>query len=491
MSSSPSIDPGVRPGDVLAGKYRVERILGAGGMGVVVAAHHLQLDEKVALKFLIPDALGNTEALARFEREARAAVKIKSEHVARVSDVGKLENGAPYMVMEYLEGGDVSALLHQQGVLPVEQAVDFVLQTCEAIAEAHTLGIVHRDLKPSNLFCIRRRDGQLSIKVLDFGISKLTLAATDGSGDRDMGMTRTTSVLGSPIYMSPEQMRSSRNVDARTDIWSLGVILFELLTGRVPFEGETVTELAIRIATEPAPPLAGFRAGLPPGLEAIIARCLAKSPDQRFPHVGAMAASLVTFGSSRAAASLERIQGTLAMAGTPVGASPATPSAIVPLPPSEPAQGSTVAPWQSGGVPKRASKAAIGAVVAGGLVLAAIAGGVVFLKARGAPTPATAPSTLATETSSVLPAAAPAPPSPPAASTAGVAETTSSVAVPPPAATPSAVTSSRPTSSPGAASRPAGVARPATPATGTPKPDCTTPYFFDARGNRVFKKECL
>src|SRR5689334_15421326 len=164
----------VQPGEVLAGKYRVERILGMGGMGVVVSAWHLQLEERVALKFMLPDALENQEAVSRFSREARAAVKIKSEHVARVSDVGKLENGAPYMVMEFLEGSDLSGWLAEKGPLPVEQAVEFILQASEAIAEAHALGIVHRDLKPANLFVIRRADGAWSIKVLDFGISKMT-----------------------------------------------------------------------------------------------------------------------------------------------------------------------------------------------------------------------------------------------------------------------------------------------------------------------------
>src|SRR6478752_489071 len=159
-------------GEVLAGKYRIERVLGQGGMGIVVAATHLQLGERVALKFLLPEALSNPLAVERFAREARAAVKIKSEHVARVSDVGTLENGAPYMVMEYLDGSDLAAWLTQRGRLPVEQAVEFVLQASEAIAEAHSLGIVHRDLKPANLFVTRRPDGALSVKVLDFGISK-------------------------------------------------------------------------------------------------------------------------------------------------------------------------------------------------------------------------------------------------------------------------------------------------------------------------------
>src|SRR5258706_2580107 len=208
-------DPPVREGEILAGKYRVERVLGVGGMGVVVAATHIQLEERVAIKFLIKDALASGEAVARFAREARAAVKIKSEHVARVIDVGTLETGAPYMVMEYLEGGDLSQVLQSRGSLPMEEAVEYVLQACEAIAHAHVLGIVHRDLKPANLFLIRRPDGTNAIKVVDFGISKVMPGKGSSS---DNAMTRTRAVMGSPLYMSPEQMTSTRDVDGRTDI---------------------------------------------------------------------------------------------------------------------------------------------------------------------------------------------------------------------------------------------------------------------------------
>jgi eukaryotic-like serine/threonine-protein kinase len=304
---------GVREGEILAGKYRVDRVLGVGGMGVVVAAHHIDLDERVAIKFLLPEVLEHGEAVARFAREARAAVKIKSEHVARVTDVGKLENGAPYMVMEYLEGSDLSQWIAQRGALPVEQAVEFLLQACEAIAEAHALGIVHRDLKPANLFVIRRPDGFLSVKVLDFGISKT--ANNPGSGSA-ASMTRTSALMGSPLYMSPEQMQSSRDVDARTDIWALGVILYELLTGAQPFSADTMPELVLRVVTgPPAAALRSRRPDVPEGLEHAVFRCLEKDRGRRFESVGELAVALLPYAPRRSKTSVERISGVLRAAG--------------------------------------------------------------------------------------------------------------------------------------------------------------------------------
>ncbi|HWZ89167.1 MAG TPA: serine/threonine-protein kinase, partial [Polyangiaceae bacterium] len=295
---------GVVPGQILLGKYRIERVLGVGGMGVVVAATHVQLEERVAIKFLLPEALGHGEAVARFVREARAAVKIKSEHVARVSDVGTLENGAPYIIMEYLEGSDLAGLVQARGPLPIEEAIEALLQACEAIAEAHSLGIVHRDLKPANLFVIRRADGTPSVKVLDFGISKLT--GPPGSGS-DMSMTKTSAIMGSPLYMSPEQMASSRDVDARTDIWALGVILFEILTGRIPFEADSMPQLCAMILQSPTPPLRRFRPDAPEGLERVIFHCLEKNRAQRYATIADLAAALLPFASRRAKNSIERI----------------------------------------------------------------------------------------------------------------------------------------------------------------------------------------
>ncbi|MDP9151238.1 MAG: serine/threonine protein kinase, partial [Myxococcota bacterium] len=304
---------GVREGEILAGKYQVEKILGAGGMGVVVAARHLQLDAQVAIKFLLPAMVENQEAVSRFAREARAAVKITSEHVARVLDVGTLENGAPYMVMEYLEGGDLAAWIRQRGAMPIEQAIDFVLQTCLAVAEAHALGIVHRDLKPSNLFCVRRADGHLTVKVLDFGISKVT--ALPASGGPSFSGTQTSTVMGSPLYMSPEQMTSARDVDSRTDIWALGVILHELMTGAAPFQAGTLPELCIRIATQPPARLRSVLPQAPARLEAVILRCLKKDRNDRYRDVGELALALSEFGHARATALAERTVGILQGSG--------------------------------------------------------------------------------------------------------------------------------------------------------------------------------
>jgi eukaryotic-like serine/threonine-protein kinase len=487
---------GIREGDVLAGKYRVERVLGAGGMGVVVAAHHIQLDEKVALKFLLPEALDNAEAVARFAREARAAVKIKNEHVARVTDVGTLPNGAPYMVMEYLEGGDLAAWLKQRGALPIEQAVEFVLQACVAVADAHALGIVHRDLKPANLFCIRRSDGQLAIKVLDFGISKMT----DTTGLASGSATRTSALMGSPLYMSPEQMRSPRDVDAQTDIWALGVILFELMAGRPTFLGESVTELAIKVANEPTPPVRSFRPDVPAGLEAIIFKCLEKDRRQRYRNVAELALALLEFGPKRAKASVERITGILQSAGL-------SESGLAVPPSPQPVAGTLLAPETVAPVGRTAtsparSKTAVLSVV-GVMAVAAVLGSAIFLardasrrevkEAVGSQPPSPAVSPMA-------PAVGlPKPPDTRLADLAAVADAAPTAlpsmrAAPAPTSIPAAEATKKRTpaiipAAPATATPPQATPTPAHP---TPAPaKCDPPYYFDARGNRVFKQECL
>ncbi len=304
----PQLPSGLREGDVVARKYRIDAIIGAGAMGVVVGASHLLLEEKVAIKFLLPQALGNADATARFLREAQAAVRIKSEHIARVFDVATLDDGTPYIVMEYLEGSDLAEILRQRGALPVDQAVEFVLQACEAIVEAHELGIVHRDLKPANLFVVRRADGLYSVKVLDFGISK-TLGVDPASAN--IAITDTTVVMGSPAYMSPEQMESARKVDAQTDVWALGAILCELVTGKIPFDGQSLPEVYTKIVSQPAPSLREWSPSLPAGLEDVILKCLKKNRALRYRNVGDLALAVLEFAPKRAAASVERIARTL------------------------------------------------------------------------------------------------------------------------------------------------------------------------------------
>jgi len=281
----------VRPGDVIAGKFEVERLLGEGGMGVVVAARHLELDERVAVKFLLPEIAKREDAAERFKREARAAVKIKSEHVARVRDVGTTDDGVPYMVMEYLEGHDLGEELRMRGPLPVAEAVRFLLEACEAVAEAHAAGIVHRDLKPANLFLAQRADGTRLVKVLDFGISK----SVAGTSSADLSLTATSTLIGSPLYMSPEQMHSAKNVDTRTDIWSLGAILFQLLTNRPPYMAESIPQLCNALLNDLPPPLASFRDDVPEALQAALTRALTKQREQRWQSVGDLCQALVPF----------------------------------------------------------------------------------------------------------------------------------------------------------------------------------------------------
>jgi serine/threonine protein kinase len=249
----------VKPGDLLGDKYRVERVLGLGGMGVVVAATHTTLDQLVAIKVMLPEALADPDAAERLLREARAAGRLRSEHTVAVKDVGTFGD-MPYIVMEHLEGTDLERAIHEGGPLPSRVAADYLLQACLALAEAHGLGIVHRDLKPANLFLTHRPDGRPLIKVLDFGISKMAHEAT--------GLTKTAVVMGSANYMSPEQIRSAKSADARSDIWSLGITLHELVTGHVPFDGESFLDVCVAIARDPAPTVAI------PGLDAVILGCL-------------------------------------------------------------------------------------------------------------------------------------------------------------------------------------------------------------------------
>jgi serine/threonine-protein kinase len=288
------------PGTVVAGRYRVEHALGAGGMGSVVAAYDLVTRASVAIKHLLPRHAGNRDAEARFQREGRLSAWIKSDHVARVLDSGEI--GCPgigtsrYLVMERLDGRDLRSLVREQGPLPIHEAVGYVRQACIALAEAHALGVVHRDLKPANLFCARGADGAPIIKVLDFGIAKFMRPGVAGD---DIEVTGPATMIGSRPYMSPEQMLDAKEVDARSDVWALGTILFYLITGVTPFEGESSCDLALNILQGEPRSLSGLRPGVPPGLDAVIRRCLEKVRDRRFAGVVELSEALAPFASRR------------------------------------------------------------------------------------------------------------------------------------------------------------------------------------------------
>jgi eukaryotic-like serine/threonine-protein kinase len=288
----------VAAGDVVAGKYRVERVLGQGAMGIVVAARHEDLGQKVAIKLLHPDVSASDDGRERFLREARAAAKLESDHVARVFDVGTFGEKNAYMVMEHLEGSDLEKFLDMRGSLPIDEAVDYVLEALEALAHAHAHGMVHRDIKPSNLFLVERMDGTRRVKILDFGISK-TESGLGVSSPGSSTLTSPHAVLGSPAYMAPEQIRSSKNVDQRADIWSVGVMLYELVTGKSPFIGETIGDTLARVLASRPEPITNFRSDVPQQLVDAIFRCLEPEESRRFQNVAELADVLAPLASPR------------------------------------------------------------------------------------------------------------------------------------------------------------------------------------------------
>jgi hypothetical protein len=294
----------VEIGAVIDGRYQIESILGAGGMGIVFRAQHLELRQSVAVKMPFAETAQDPEVVERLLREARAAVRLRSEHVCRVLDVGRAAGGLPYVVFEYLDGTSLSAYLRRKGQLPLEEIWRFLLEVCDAVGEAHRLGIVHRDLKPLNLFLVRGQGGRKKIKVLDFGISK-TVNPEMG----DDRLTESSTLLGTPSYIAPEQMSDTRSVDARADVWALGICAYELVTGRVPFKGASVMDLAVRIAGDPVPLPSGFRGDLPPALERIILRCLEKDRANRYASANELAAALVAAAPPMIAQAFMHVQG--------------------------------------------------------------------------------------------------------------------------------------------------------------------------------------
>jgi len=318
------------PGTILLGKYRIDELIGTGGMGNVVRASHLYLHQPFAIKILLPQMAESDSTKQRFLREAQATVRLKSEHSARVWDVGTMPDGAPFMVMEFLDGNDLNQILRHHGPQAPAIVVDLMLQACEGISEAHALGIIHRDIKPSNFFITRRPDGSMLLKILDFGISKTPVGYEE--------LTGTQTVIGTPSYMAPEQMKSGRSADVRSDIWSIGVVMYQLLTGRPPFSGESYAELVLKVGLEaPAP----IPIPLPTGLSEVMLRCLEKDPNLRFQNVGELARMLAPYATdpisaAQAAGSAARILqqrgAQLGMQGSPLtaGGGLATPIPIHP-----------------------------------------------------------------------------------------------------------------------------------------------------------------
>jgi serine/threonine-protein kinase len=354
------------PGKVLAGKYQIEHTLGSGGMGFVVAARHMHLGTGVAIKFLRPEACADAPTVTRFLREARAAARLQSEHVARVVDVATLDSGAPYIVMELLRGEDVAHAIARAGPLPVDRAVQFLLEASEAVAEAHALGIIHRDLKPANLFLATRPDGSSYVKVLDFGISK-TLVSSEEAASAGAA-TATGAMFGTPYYMSPEQIRSARSVDARSDVWSLGATLYEMLTARKAFEAESLPAVFVLITNDPPTPPRAHRPDLPPTLEAALLASLEKDPARRVQSVAELAARIAPFAPAGAAGLVERVQ---RLAGGRREA-PAMPSGAPPD--DKAAQAATGRAWSGPKAPRSRERAVVAiAVAAVGTVLVASA----------------------------------------------------------------------------------------------------------------------
>jgi serine/threonine-protein kinase len=435
----------------------------------------------VAIKFIRADAAADEGAVGRFLREARAAASLSNEHVTRVLDIGTLDNGAPYIVMEYLAGVDLGEMLLRDGVLSVPQAVGVVVQACEALAEAHARGIVHRDLKPANLFTTKRSDGSPLIKVLDFGISK----ATDiGQSAGDVSLTASGMIMGSPAYMSPEQVRSSKAVDARSDIWSLGVILYELLTGVSPFAGTTASETLAKIVADDPAPILELRPDLPAALAATIARCLARKIDSRVQTVADLASRLQPFAEGEAALTSKRI---LRLGGISDSGTQTISPSLLPSQAMGPQVSPTDRPWLRSG-----AAAAIPyqrRIWLGGAAVATLVGTVmvvVVFTTRGSPPPPM-------RAASAQPAA-----SPPASDGVPPALTPTAIAAPRIAAPPGEETSPPDASS--SAKSPVGTTRHVPVAAPAPAHnraahsgpvDCDPPFTLDSAGYRVPKPECL
>lgn len=419
-----------KPGESIAGRYVVESVIASGGMGVIYAGRHLVLDERVAIKCLLPELSTDAEQTARLVGEARAAAKIRSEHVARIIDADRLPDGTVFLAMEHLDGRDLETLLGERGPLPVDEAVAYILQASEALAEAHGCGIIHRDLKPANLFASRRTDGSTCIKVLDFGISKVL-------SHEAQVRTRTGTFMGTPMYASPEQLTTPSDIDRRTDIWALGCVLYELLSGVPPFVRDTMGALVAAIISAPLEPIMARRADVPPTLDAAVARCLEKDRARRWGDIAELAAALAPFAPAQAAISLSRIQaltrpsGGIAFAATESGHSRIPPASTPNLSANISAHARTVAAWNGPTQAPQASRSSSTPwIVASVVAVALTAGGIILKRSHRAPPAEPAAAAAAPP----VPAPPPTPPAPIVLETApAVSSAPPAASVPPPA----------------------------------------------------------
>ncbi len=266
----------VAPGAIVAGKYRLDAVIGEGGMGAVWAATHTGLGQAVAIKFISKEFVTSAEALRRFDSEAKAAAQLRSRHVVQVFDNGTLEDGTPYIAMELLRGENVHARVHRAGPVPLPEAFEILGQCCKALGRAHAAGIIHRDIKPDNIFLAQTDEEGILVKVLDFGIAKFA------TGPNDHASTRTGAVLGTPLYMSPEQARGLKTIDYRTDLYSLGLVAYTMLTGNLAFSSESFGDLLLQICTAPLPSLCANAPWLPAAMEPWFQRACARDPVSRF-----------------------------------------------------------------------------------------------------------------------------------------------------------------------------------------------------------------
>ena len=461
---------------------RLVKPLGAGGMGAVWIAEHLTLHTRVVVKFISAELAANEDIRARFSREASAAAAVKSPHVVQMFDHGVVD-GSPFIVMELLEGEDLRRRIERDRILPLQELDAIVTQACKALGQAHRAGIVHRDIKPDNIFLCSNEDGDVFVKLLDFGIAK-TGGLTGG-----MGATKTGAVMGTPYYMSPEQAIGHKGIDFRTDLWSLGVVLFEAMTGSRAFDGDNIVALAMAISQGPMPVPSSVNRSLPPSIDAWFARACARDVGSRFGSAREMADAFhaAVFGAP-ATATGPRWSVPMATANA-LSAAPARTLNTTTSPTSHGPAGE----MDRAGLPSPSGRwVVVAAAAAAVVVLTALVAGAAW-HFRGAAAHSTAATASASQATTDAPSA-PTPPPPPTSPTPAVVEAPSaapSTSAPPAVAvkTTHPVASSHATTKPTAESAPSTTAPPARPT--KPAANCNPPYYFDGAGNKVFKKECL